>query len=132
MSKLNKNNFGSSVDIPLKVGNDDSGMFSILIFLEISKIGNPKVSVSVATFSFPFSSTILLGILPPLIDGLENGFCVSSKCSVSSANSRSIYPITDSSVLGPSSGASLDSLELPPGGICSEPMSVELVWGFVF
>ena len=67
MSNSNKNKFGSSVDIPMKVGNDDSGMFFMLMFMEISKIGNPKVSVSVA--SFPSSSTILLGVPPPLMDG---------------------------------------------------------------
>ena len=114
MSNLNKNKYGSFVDIPLKVGNDDSGMFFMLMFLEIFKIGNPKVSVSMVAFSFPSYSAISLGILPPLIDGSGTGFCVSSKCLVPSADSRYIYPNTDSSVLGPSSGASLASLELPP------------------
>jgi len=132
MSNSNKNKSGSSVDIPVKVGNDDNGMFFMLMFLEISNIGNPKVSVSADAFLFPSSSSISLGIFPPLIDGSETGFCVSSKRSVPSADSRSIFPNDDSSVLGSSFGASLASLELPHGGFFPAPMSVELVWGFVF
>jgi hypothetical protein len=80
MSKLNKNKFGSLVDIPLKVGNDDSGIFFMLMFLEISRIRNPKVYVSVDTF--PSSSSISLYVPPPLMDVSEIGFCVSPKCSV--------------------------------------------------
>jgi hypothetical protein len=121
MSNSNKNKSGSSVDIPLKVGNDDSGIFFMMMFLEISKSGNPKVSVSVA--AFPSSSTILL------MDGLEIGFSVSPKCS---ADSRSAYPNTDSSVLGSPSGASLDPLEFSVGGIFPAPVSVGLVWGGCF
>jgi hypothetical protein len=116
MSNSNKNKSGSSVDIPLKVGNDDSGIFFMLMFLEISKIGNPKVSVSVATFTS--SSTI------PLIDGPETGFCVSPERSI---DSHSACPNVDSSVLGSSSGASLAPLELSPGGIFPAPVSVGLV-----
>jgi hypothetical protein len=122
MSNLNKNKSGSLVDIPLKVGNNDSGMFFMLMFLEISKIGNPKVSVSVAAFSS--SSAILLGVPPPLMDGSETWFCVSP-----SADSRSICPNTDSSVLGSSSRASLAPLELFPVGMFPAPVSVELVGG---
>jgi len=97
------------------------------MFLEISKIGNPKVSVSVVAFSFLSSSAISLGAPPPLIDGSKTGFFVSSKCLVPSTDSHSICPSVDSSVLGSSSGASLASLELPPGGIF--PVSVELIGG---
>jgi hypothetical protein len=121
MSNSNKNKSGSSVDIPLKVGNDDSGIFFMLTFLEISKIGNPKVSVSVA--AFPSSFVILL------MDGSETGFSVSPKCS---ADSRSAYPNTDSSILGCPSGASLAPLEFSVGGIFLAPVSVGLVGGFVF
>jgi hypothetical protein len=118
MSNLNKNKFGSSVDIPLKVGNDDNGIFFMMMFLEISKNGNPKVSVSVATF--PSSSTILL------MDGSETGFFVSLKCS---ADSCSSYPNTDSFILGSPSGASLAPLEFFVGGIFPAPVSVGLVGG---
>jgi hypothetical protein len=121
MSNLNKNKSGSSVDIPLKVGNNDSEMFFMLMFLEISKIGNPKVSVSVV--AFPSSSAI------PLIDGSETGFCVSPK---HSADSRYARPNVDSSILGSSSRASLAPLELSPGGIFPTPVSVGLVGGGLF
>jgi hypothetical protein len=121
MSNLNKNKSGSSIEIPLKVGNDDNGIFFMLMFLEISKIGNPKVSVSVA--AFPYSSAILL------MDGSENGFFVSPKCS---ADSRSACPNTDSSVLVSPSGASLAPLEFFVGGIFPALVSVGLVGGFVF
>jgi hypothetical protein len=121
MSNSNKNKFGSSIDIPMKVGNDDSGIFFMLMFMEISKIGNPKVSVSMATF--PSSSSI------PLIDGLETGFYVSPKCSTDSRSSR---PNVDSSILGSSSGASLAPLEFYPSGIFLTPVSVGLVGGVVF
>jgi hypothetical protein len=82
-------------------------------------------------FSFISSYSISLGAPPPLIDGSETRFCVSCKCSVPSADSRSIFPSDDSLVLGSSSGASLAPLELPPSGIFLAPMSVELV-GFFF
>jgi hypothetical protein len=120
MSNSNKNKSRSSVDIPMKVGNDDSGIFFMLMFLEISKIGNPKVSVLVA--AFPSSYAI------PLIDGSETGFCVSPEHSVDSRSTRSNV---DSSVLGSSSGVSLAPLELSPGGIVPAPVSVGLV-GFFF
>jgi hypothetical protein len=100
MTNSNKNKSGSLVDIPLKVGIDDSGIFFMLMFLEISKIGNPKVLVSVAGFP---SSTI------PLIDGSETGFCVSPE---HSADSRYAHPNADSFVLGSSSGALLAPPEL--------------------
>ena len=93
----------------------------MLMFLEISKIGNPKVSVSMATF--PSSYSI------PLIDGLETGFSVSPKCS---ADSRSACPNTDSFVLGSPSGASLTPLEFSPSGIFPAPVSVGLVGGCCF
>ena len=118
MSNSNKNKSGFSVDIPLKVGNNDSGMFFMLMFLEISKIGNPKVSVSVVAFPSYFSI--------PLIDGLETGFCVSPE---RSADSRSVCPNADSSILGSSSGASLAPLEFSLGGIFPAPVSVGLVGG---
>jgi hypothetical protein len=117
MSNSNKNKSRSSVDIPLKVGNDDSGIFFMLMFLEISKIGNPKVSVLVVAFP---SSTI------PLIDGSETRFCVSPERSV---DSRSAHPNVDSFVLGSSSRALLAPLELSLGGIFSAPVSVGLVGG---
>jgi hypothetical protein len=88
------------------------------MFMEISKLGNPKVLVSVV--AFPYSSTI------PLIDGLETGFCVSPECS---ADSRSACPNVDSSVLGSSSRALLAPLELSPGGIFPAPVSIGLVGG---
>jgi hypothetical protein len=100
------------------VGNDDSGMFFMLMFLEISKIGNPKVLVSVV--EFPSSSTI------PLIDGSETRFCVSPE---RSADSRSARPNVDSSILGSSSRASMAPLELSPRGIFPAPVSVGLVGG---
>jgi hypothetical protein len=125
MSNSNKNKSGSSVDIPLKVGNDDSGMFFMLMFLEISKIGNPKVLVSVATFSS--SSAISLGVPPPLMDGSETRFCVSP-----STDSHSVCSNTNSFILGSSFGASLAPLELYPIGIFPAPMSVRLVGGIVF
>jgi hypothetical protein len=118
MSNSNKNKSGSSVDIPLKMGNNDSGIFFMLMFLEISKIGNPKVSVSVA--AFPSSSAI------PLMDGSETGFSVSPKCS---ADSHSAHPNADSFVLGSTFGASLAPLEFSLGGIFPTPVSVGLVGG---
>ena len=121
MSNSNKNKSGSSVDIPLKVGNDDSGIFFMLMFLEISKIGNPKVLVSVA--SFLSSSTI------PLIDGSEIGFSVSPK---RSTDSRSACPNANSSVLGSPFGASLAALEFSLGGIFPAPVLVGLVGGGCF
>jgi hypothetical protein len=120
MSNWNKNKFGYSVDIPLNVGNNDSGMFFMLMFLEISKIVNPKVSVSVPVF--PSSSAI------PLIDGSETGFCSSPKRLV---DSHSAYPNVDSSILGSSSRALLAPLELPPGGIFPASVSVGLAGGGV-
>ena len=121
MSNSNKNKSGSSVDIPLKVDNNDSGIFFMLMFLEISKIGNPKVSVSVA--AFPSSSAILL------MDGSETGFSVSPKCST---DSRFSCPNIDSFVLGSPSGASLAPPEFFVGEIFSAPVLVGLVGGFVF
>ena len=121
MWNSNKNKSRYSVDIPLKVGNNDSGIFFMLMFLEISKSGNPKVSVSVA--AFPSSYAI------PLIDGSKTRFCVSSKCS---ADSHSACPNADSSILGSSSGASLAPLWLYPSGIFPTPVSVGLVGGVVF
>jgi hypothetical protein len=105
----------------MKVGNDDSGIFFMLMFLEISKIGNQKVSVFVA--AFPSSSAILL------MDGSETRFFVSPKCSV---DSRSACPNTDSSVLGSPSRASLAPLEFSIGGIFPAPVSVGLVGGGLF
>jgi hypothetical protein len=103
------------------VGNDDNGIFFMLMFLEISKIGNPKVSVFVA--AFPSSSAILL------MDGSKTGFSVSPKCSTDSC---SAYPNTDSSVLGSPSGDSLAPLEFSIGGNFPALVSVGLVGGFVF
>ena len=121
MSNSNKIKSRSSVDIPLKVGNDDSGIFFMLTFMEISKIGNPKVSISVV--AFPSCSAILL------MDGSETGFFVSPKCS---ADSCSSCPNTDSSVLGSPSRASLAPLEFYVGGIFPAPVLVGLVGGVVF
>jgi hypothetical protein len=118
MSNSNKNKSASSVDIPLKVGTDDSGMLFMLMFLDISKIGNPKVSVLVV--AFPSSSAI------PLIDGSKTGFCVSHECLADSCSTR---PNVDSSILGSSSGASMAPLEIYPSGSFPAPMSVGLVGG---
>jgi hypothetical protein len=93
----------------------------MLMFLEISKIGNPKVSVFVA--AFPSSSTI------PLIDGSETGFSVSPKCLL---DSHYAHPNVDSSVLGSPSGASLAPLKFSHGGIFPAPVLVGLVGGLVF
>jgi hypothetical protein len=121
MSNSNKNKSGSSVDIPLKVGNDDSGIFFMLMFMEISNIGNRKVSVFVATF--PSSFSILLK------DGSETGFSVSPKCSTDSCFA---YPNTDFSVLGSPFGALLAHLEFSIAGIFPAPVSVGLVGGGCF
>jgi hypothetical protein len=121
MSNSNKNKYGSILDIPLKVGNDDSGIFFMLMFLEISKIGNPKVLVSIV--AFPSYSTILL------MDGSETGFSMSPKCS---ADSHSACLNTDSSVLGSPYGASPAPLEFSVGGIFPTPVLVGLVGGALF
>jgi hypothetical protein len=63
------------------------------------------------------------------MDGLETRFYVSPKCS---ADSRSAYPNTDSSVLSSSSRASLAPLEFSVGVIFPTPMSVGLVGGGCF
>jgi hypothetical protein len=93
----------------------------MLTFPEISKIGNPKVSVSVA--AFPCSSAIIL------MDGSETGFFVSPKCSTDSCSS---CPNIDSSVLGSPHGASLAPLEFSIGGIFLATVSVGLEGGVVF
>jgi hypothetical protein len=93
----------------------------MLTFLEISKIGNPKVLVFVATF--PSSYSILL------MDGSDTRFSVSPKCSTDSCSS---YPNTDSFVLGSPYRALLAPLEFSIGGIFPALVLVGLVGGFVF